>query len=196
MQLTGNAVIDRALSSLLQIGTIEFVQTKPLRYRVKFNDQRISGWMHPGVDRAGDSVSQDPLNPGEQVLCAVPFGSEAGVVICAIYRADNQPKDEYEGFYRRFADEASIEYDSVAHVLRAELPEGAKAVIKAPVEVVLDSPLVRCTTDLYAQGNITAGGDVSDSVRSMAGDRDIYDSHDHPHGDPVSGPVNQKQGGA
>ena len=36
-------------------------------------------------------------------------------------------------------------------------------------------------------------GDVSDKVRTMAADRIIYNGHDHPHGDPTVGPVNQKQ---
>ena len=35
------------------------------------------------------------------------------------------------------------------------------------------------TGDLKVTGNITASGNVSDAVRSMAGDRTIYDEHTH-----------------
>lgn len=46
--------------------------------------------------------------------------------------------------------------------------------INATNEVVLNTPL------LHVSGDITAGGNVSDSVRSMAADRILYNAHGHP----------------
>ena len=47
--------------------------------------------------------------------------------------------------------------------------------------------------DMAAAGSVHADGDVSDGIRSMAADRVIYNSHDHPHGDPTTGTANQPQ---
>lgn len=36
-------------------------------------------------------------------------------------------------------------------------------------------------------------GELSDATRSMSEDREIYNGHDHPHGEPTVGKPNQKQ---
>ena len=46
--------------------------------------------------------------------------------------------------------------------------------INASTEVVMNTPL------LHVSGDITAGGNVSDSIRSMAADRSLYNEHGHP----------------
>lgn len=47
---------------------------------------------------------------------------------------------------------------------------------------------------VFAAPELHGTGEVSDSVRSMSFDRTIYDDHDHNHGEPIVGKVNQKQG--
>ena len=59
------------------------------------------------------------------------------------------------------------------------------------VERVVDALASKITVTV---DTLHGTGDVSDSKRTMAADRDIYDGHDHPHGDPTSGQPNQKQG--
>jgi phage baseplate assembly protein V len=51
--------------------------------------------------------------------------------------------------------------------------------IVASDHVELQTPTVHCTGDFTADGDVKADGDVSDSVRSMAGDRTIYNGHKH-----------------
>jgi len=184
------AAVEQALARLIQIGTVEVVQDNPLRYRVRFSGKRLSGLLHHGADRAGGSTTWDPYSEGEQVLCATPFGSENGVVICSLYQAlMSQPLTDLNKVHRKFPDGAVIEYDSNTHHLKAELPQGT-AKIRAPTRITMD------TAELYCTGNIIAAGDVVDSRRSMEADRAIFDGHDHIEqgdGAAVSKP-NQKQG--
>jgi phage baseplate assembly protein V len=59
--------------------------------------------------------------------------------------------------------------------------------INASAKVTLNTP------ELHVTGNITCEGDVSDSVRSMADDRGIYNGHTHPvSGGDTSAPNQQE----
>jgi phage baseplate assembly protein gpV len=45
----------------------------------------------------------------------------------------------------------------------------------------------------FVTSEVHSTGEMSDATRSMSADRKIYNDHDHPHGDPLVGKVNQKQ---
>ncbi|KAB7624315.1 phage baseplate assembly protein V [Alkalilimnicola sp. S0819] len=92
------------------------------------------------------------------------------------------------------------------HFKRGRLVEvvaGAEVDVTAPLvqvhastKVVLDTPLTHCTGRIEAEGDIT--DNVGSNSRSMAGMRQVYDSHTHPENDnggPTSTP-NQKMGDA
>lgn len=59
--------------------------------------------------------------------------------------------------------------------------------LKAEKEILLDTKLVHATEDIHADG------EVSDQVRTMSEDRNIYNGHDHPHGDPNTSVPNQSK---
>lgn len=50
---------------------------------------------------------------------------------------------------------------------------GGTTTVTAPEIITLNAPLVHCT------GNLSADGNITDGTRSMADDRDIYNDHDH-----------------
>lgn len=49
--------------------------------------------------------------------------------------------------------------------------------VNASTKVVLNTPTLEVTGDITSGGNITASGDITDKVRSMAADRSIYNQH-------------------
>jgi hypothetical protein len=91
----------------------------------------------------------------------------------------------------RQADGADMSYDRDAHTLRISLPSGATIEIIADggLSIVGDTNIIG---KLHTTDNISSDRDIIDSVRSMQADRDIYNGHDHPHGDPITGTTNQQ----
>lgn len=45
----------------------------------------------------------------------------------------------------------------------------------------------------FVTKEVHSTGEMSDATRTMSADRNIYNDHDHPHGDPTVGKPNQKQ---
>jgi phage gp45-like len=60
-------------------------------------------------------------------------------------------------------------------------------VIKTDQKVTIDAPL------LDVSGDITSGGNISDSTRSMAADRQIYDGHNHIAAGSITSPPQQPE---
>ena len=71
--------------------------------------------------------------------------------------------------------------------------------LKATELIKLESKLVQATNDVQIDNNlhvdvdISADNEVSDKVRTMSEDRDIYNTHVHKHGTPNTGPSEQQQ---
>ena len=65
--------------------------------------------------------------------------------------------------------------------------EKGTLILKAEKEITLDTKLVHATKDIKADGEIT------DHTRSMQEDRNIYNGHTHPHGDPTVPAPNQSK---
>lgn len=203
MELTQHQLI-RLLSEMIQFGTITEVQAKPLRYKVRFDEERTSDWLRSNVGHAAEVKDWHPMQKGEQVVVLKPFGSHGGVIVASLNQTQfDQPKDNLKLFYREFPDGTWLQYDMENHRFSGE--------IKGEVDLVADeqfrvaSPKIVLVGDIEHEGkqsttgdissgaNITAANNISDSVRSMAGDREIYNGHDHNHGDPRTSPANQRQ---
>lgn len=52
-------------------------------------------------------------------------------------------------------------------------------VFKVKNKVRFETPMVEMSGDQHVEGGIKADGEIEDHTRSMQGDRDIYNSHDH-----------------
>lgn len=101
----------RLLSELIDIGTVSAVQGSPLRYKVKFDEDRETDWIRQGVARAGEAIDWDPLSEGEQVLVVCPFGGKP-IIVCSLYRdLFPQPDTDLNHFKRTYKDGTWCQYD-------------------------------------------------------------------------------------
>ncbi|AAO08639.1 Phage P2 baseplate assembly protein gpV [Vibrio vulnificus] len=108
----------RLLSEMIQFGTIIEVQAKPLRYKVQFDENRVSGWIPMNVSHAAEVRSFKPLQVGEQVVVLKPFGAQGGVIVASLNQTKfDQPKEQLNLYYHEFPDGTWLEYDMEEHKL-------------------------------------------------------------------------------
>ncbi|HFQ4944516.1 phage baseplate assembly protein V [Vibrio vulnificus] len=112
------AQLVRLLSEMIQFGTIIEVQAKPLRYKVQFDEHRVSGWIPMNVSHAAEVRSFKPLQVGEQVVVLKPFGAQGGVIVASLNQTKfDQPKEQLNLYYHEFPDGTWLEYDMEEHKL-------------------------------------------------------------------------------
>lgn len=116
---------------------------------------------------------------GSDVVLVFMGGDRSSGVVVATNHQPSRPTGLLEG--------ESMVYDLWGHyihfteagiVIEAKgqpvtVNDASTVTVNASTEVVLNTP------DLQVNGNITATGNISDSVRSMAADRAIYNVHGH-----------------
>jgi len=149
------ADVDRRIENLLQLGTIASVDLQAKRCTVKVGEL-VTAPIPWAAQRAGDAKNWNPPSEGEQVMLLCPGGDpKRGVALLAIYSdANPAPADREKLDHTTYADGAVIEYDAVAHALKATLPDGATADITA-------------TGGIHATGDVTITGKlhVTDTVQ-------------------------------
>ena len=169
----------RRLENLIRNGTIAEADYPAARVRVKYAEDEngndvLTTWLPWSTARAGNDSDWWAPEVGEQVTILSPSGDMAlGVVLPSIYQTAH-PAPANDPNKRRIvmSDGAVIEYDRATHHLKAELPEGATTEL-------VSTGGITAYGDLMVYGNITASQEISDHTRSMQGDRDIYNNHDH-----------------
>lgn len=165
--------LSRRVANMIMVGAVEEADYDNARVKIRMGDI-VTAWLPWITSRAGGNRTWHAPEVGEQMLLVSPSGNPAqAIVVGSIYQDSHAAPETAEGKHTTaYDDGAVIEYDREAHHLKAVLPAGAT------VELVADGG-INFTGDLSVDGNITATGDVSDQVRSMAGDRDIYNDHTH-----------------
>jgi phage baseplate assembly protein V len=167
------AEILRLINNLVRLGKIAEVDAQAARCRVSIGEIKTN-WLRWVSARAGTTRDWDPPTVGEQVVVLAPGGDlGAAVVLTGVYQqAHSAPASEQTLWKRVFPDGAEIQYNHDSHTADITLPAGAI------LNLVSDGG-VNITGDVSIKGNLAANGNVSDSVRSMADDRAIYNQHDH-----------------
>ncbi|TDJ76965.1 phage baseplate assembly protein V [Pseudomonas putida] len=137
------AELSRLLENLIRFGLIAEVQHVPPRVKVETGGI-LTTWLPWLAWRAGADREWDPPTVGEQVLLFSPSGQLAnGIAVTGVFSDLIPANGDRAGLHRRtYADGAVVEYDSVAHHLRAVLPNGG-------------------TTELISTGGIHIVGDIT-----------------------------------
>ena len=115
----------RRIENIVRPGVIAEVQHSPLRVRVASGGLTTT-WLRVFVQRAGEDRTWDPPSVGEECVVFCPSGiPEQGFVLVGLNGDEFPAPDDSPDRHRRaYRDGAVIEYDTAAHALRAELPEG------------------------------------------------------------------------
>lgn len=164
--------LERRFANLILLSTIEHVDPKRAKVRVKRGDI-LSDWLPWLTQRAGEDCNYWAPSVGEQVLLISPQGDlNQGMVLPAIYQNKYAaPENTSDIACLHFADGATISYNRTQHQLSIYLPAQAQTQIK--------SEHLEITGDVTIHGNLNAQGDISDKTRSMHADRVIYNRHQH-----------------
>jgi len=183
----------RRFENLINEGQISAANYDDNLYRVKIGEIE-TGWLRCLTLRAGADKSWHPVSVGENVLVLSTSGELAnGVILPALFTGANPaPSTNPNTRLFEFSDGAVIEYDSGTHALSAVLPSGATTELMSDGGITFTGNLIvngaiSATQTITATGTIHSDAEVSDSARSMSGDRTIYNGHTH--SDPQGGSV-------
>lgn len=179
------AQLNRLLENLLRLGTVAEVDHQAARVKVQ-SGRLLTGWLPWLTLRAGDDREWNPPTVDEQVVLLSPSGQTAnGVAIVGLFSDQNPANGDRPGLHRRtYRDGAVIEYDSIAHHLRAILPAGGSTEL-------VSTGGINITGDITHQGNYTQTGNqtvtgsvsVSDDVLAAG-----ISLVTHVHGGAMPGP--------
>jgi phage baseplate assembly protein V len=158
--MAGPSDIQRLIGDVVRLGTIATVDHAGARCTVTVGD--LSTGPIPWLSAAAGSTTYwSPPSVGEQVILLCPEGDIArGMALRGIFSTANAAPSASETLELvRFVDGATLFYDTNAHQLRANLPAGGKATIKAPAGITLAGP-VTVKGPLTVEDAIKASGDV------------------------------------
>lgn len=123
-------------------------------------------------------TSRPPV--GSDVVVLFAAGDRTNAVVIATGHQETRPKGLKEGEtqvydqwgkYVYFTQDGGIVVEAKGTPVTVN--NATTVTINASEKVLMNTPLLEVT------GDIKAGGDVTDQVRSMAADREIYDGHTH-----------------
>lgn len=164
------ADLARLIENIVRLGTIAEVQMQPPRVKVK-SGTLTTTWLPWLALRAGADREWDPPTTGEQVVLLSPSGHLAqGLVLTGVFSDLIPANGERAGLHRRtYRDGAVIEYDSIAHRLRAILPEGGITDLTSTGGINITGP-INHVGDYTQQGNQAVTGTVTVSEDVIAAD--------------------------
>ncbi len=185
--------LERKLAQMIVRGTIAEVDPKKHIAKVRYGDNQTTGWLTWKPIRTGKAITWWCPDVGEGVTVLSNGDLTLGEIIPGSYYADfPAPSSDPDIHLTQYADGTVISYHQKKHELKAVLPDAGKTelVSKGGIKLVGDTEIIG---KLHTTKDIKSDAEVSDKKRSMSGDRDIYDKHDHNHGSPKTSVPNQKQ---
>ncbi|WP_273859588.1 phage baseplate assembly protein V [Photobacterium sp. GSS17] len=200
--------LQRRMANMIRRGrvhSVDFTQLPP-RVRVEYAKGAVTAWLPWVSGRASKSSRSDwePLAVGEQVIILSESGElAAGVVIPSLADASSPvPSTSPDEHVSRYTDGTEIKYNRAEHKLTISLGSDGNAELNCKtfyINADIQHDGNQTTTgDMTVLNNVTAteqvkGKTVTDAVRSMGDDRDIFNGHTHRHGEPNTSEPNSQQ---
>ena len=132
----------------------------------------FSGEIRDTVERWQDyGFTSHPLPGAEAIVLGLGGNTDHGAVIKVDdrrYRLRSLAQGEV-ALYDDQGQVVHLKRDKSIHIYGCD-----RLTVEAAVQITIDTPL------LTVSGDIHADGEVSDGVRMMSGDREIYNGHTHP----------------
>ena len=189
--------LQKRLANMIKRGRIHSIDYKavPPRVRVRYGPESVTGWL-PYVSGRASGLSRtdfEPLAIDEQVLVLSESGDlQLGVVVASLHDNQNAPPANADHLHvTRYDDGTEVSYDRTAHKLTVSIGEDGTAEFNG--KTLFINADIKHKGHQHSTGNITSDADIKDKTRTMAEDREIYNAHVHPHGDPETSPTKQQQ---
>ena len=154
---------------MLRFGTITAINPLTARARVQFaQDGLTSYWLPVLQNKTFKDKFYSMLSVGEQVTCLMDEKSEDGVILGAIYTAEDTPINQSEKeVAANFDDGTFINVNKETQTLTISFPN-----INIVGNITQDGTLANTN-------GITSQADVADATSTMQAIRDIYNPHTH-----------------
>lgn len=182
----------RRLQLMIRLGSISEVHQSNQLIKVKHGDLETPfiKWFAQSAGRV--SHYRCPT-VGEQTIILNFGAGNTGSQSIALVGIDSSefpfPVNNPDQIVTAYGDKCAEIWDMAAGTLTLKATE----LIKLESKRVQATKDVQVDNNLHADVNISADGKVSDKVRAMSADRDIYNSHLHPHGKPNTGITGQQK---
>lgn len=185
------AELERRLASAIRLGTVLAVDPDAARVTVRYGSEAATAPIPWVAAAAGETRAWRAPSEGEQVVLLCPGGELAlAIALPGVYRDKfRAPEADPATQSVEYSDGAVVAYDPEAHELSALLPDGATLRIAAPGGATAECDLnidgnLAVDGDISATGdisgaNVSATGDVRDSLGSLAEMRAVFNGHTH-----------------
>ena len=183
--------LSRQIANMIRVGEItelDFDDSEAPRVKVEVSGFP-SDWLPWSAGRAGASRKWSPPSVGEQVIIVAPYGDLGQAMIIGSLFSASMPAPDTSATRETVAypDGSTVSHDSETNTLTVTVAGAGNVVVNCQQGTInADESLTFNTPDAHFTGNLKADGDISDGVRSMNGDRGMYNGHTHGGSPPPS----------
>lgn len=155
----------RLLANLIRVGTVTEIDEAKALVKVRVAGD-ISDWIPWTTERAGPVRNWKPPRPGEQVVVLAPHGDLSQAFVGQSLYREKYPvpgTSKYQDV-TTYPDGSSVSFDTRTNTLTVNVAGNGivninckNATVTATTQIKLDTPKVKVTGDVEADGDVKAG---------------------------------------